>query len=37
LELTLPGPDGADYENDYVMEEIAERQRIVFSHPHFHA
>jgi hypothetical protein len=26
-------PDGDDYENEYVVEEIAERQRIVFSHP----
>jgi hypothetical protein len=25
-------PDGDDYENEYVVEEIAERQRIVFSH-----
>jgi len=32
LELTLHGPDGSDYEKEYVVEEIAERQRIVFSH-----
>jgi uncharacterized protein YndB with AHSA1/START domain len=34
LRLTLHGPDGADYENEYVVEEIVERERIVISHPH---
>lgn len=29
----MHGPDGADYENDYVFLEIAEPKRIVISHP----
>jgi uncharacterized protein YndB with AHSA1/START domain len=33
LRLTLHGPDGADYENEYVVEEIEEPDRIVISHP----
>jgi uncharacterized protein YndB with AHSA1/START domain len=33
LRLTLQGPDGADYENEYVLEEIVEPERIVISHP----
>ena len=33
LQLTLHGPDGADYENEYVVEEIVEPERIVISHP----
>ena len=33
LRLTLHGPDGADYENEYVVEEFAEPERIVISHP----
>jgi uncharacterized protein YndB with AHSA1/START domain len=32
LQLTLHGPDGADYENEYLVEEIVERERIVISH-----
>ena len=30
---TLHGPDGADYENEYVVEEFVEPERIVISHP----
>jgi uncharacterized protein YndB with AHSA1/START domain len=33
LQLTLHGPDGADYKNEYVVEEIVEPERIVISHP----
>jgi len=33
LRLTLHGPDGADYENEYVVEELVEPERIVISHP----
>jgi uncharacterized protein YndB with AHSA1/START domain len=33
LQLTLHGPDGADYENEYVVEEFVEPERIVISHP----
>ena len=33
LLLTLHGPDGAEYENEYVVEEIVELERIVISHP----
>ena len=33
LHLTLHGPDGADYENEYVVEEFVEPERIVISHP----
>ena len=33
MQLTLHGPDGADYENEYVVEKIAEPERIVISHP----
>jgi uncharacterized protein YndB with AHSA1/START domain len=33
LHLTLHGPDGADYENEYVIEELAEPERVVISHP----
>jgi uncharacterized protein YndB with AHSA1/START domain len=33
LQLTLHGPDGSDYENEYVVEEIVEPERIVISHP----
>ncbi len=33
LQLTLHGPDGADYENEYVVEEFGEPERIVISHP----
>jgi len=33
LLLTLHGPDGADYENEYVVEQIVEPERIVISHP----
>jgi uncharacterized protein YndB with AHSA1/START domain len=33
LRLTLHGPDGADYENEYVVEEFVEPERIVISHP----
>jgi uncharacterized protein YndB with AHSA1/START domain len=32
-ELTLHGPDGTDYKNDYFAVEIAEPERIVISHP----
>ena len=31
--LTLHGPDGAYYENEYVVEQIVEPERIVISHP----
>jgi uncharacterized protein YndB with AHSA1/START domain len=33
LKLTLHGPDGADYENEHVVEEMAEPERIVIAHP----
>jgi uncharacterized protein YndB with AHSA1/START domain len=33
LRLTLHGPDGADYENEYIVEEFVEPERIVISHP----
>ena len=33
LQMTLHGPDGADYENEYVVEELVEPERIVVSHP----
>ncbi len=33
LQLTLHGPDGADYENEYAVEEFVEPERIVISHP----
>lgn len=33
LRLTLHGPDGTDYENEYVVLEAAEPERIVISHP----
>ena len=33
LRLTLHGPDGANYENEYVVEELVEPGRIVMSHP----
>jgi uncharacterized protein YndB with AHSA1/START domain len=33
LQLTLYGPDGADYDNDYVVDEFVEPERIVISHP----
>ena len=33
LLLTLHGPDGADYENEYLVEEFVEPERIVISHP----
>ncbi len=33
LKLTLHGPDGADYENEYVVEEIVGLERIVIAHP----
>jgi uncharacterized protein YndB with AHSA1/START domain len=33
LRLTLHGPDGASYENEYVVEELVEPERIVISHP----
>jgi uncharacterized protein YndB with AHSA1/START domain len=32
-ELTLHGPDGADYKNEYFALEIVEPERIVISHP----
>ncbi|MBA3273197.1 MAG: SRPBCC domain-containing protein [Chthoniobacterales bacterium] len=32
-ELTLHGPDGTDYENEYFAVEIREPERIVISHP----
>ena len=31
--LTMHGPDGTDYENEYVVLEVAEPERIVISHP----
>lgn len=33
MRLTLHGPDGANYENEYVVEEFVEPERIVISHP----
>ena len=33
MQLTLHGPDGADYENEYVVEELVEPERIVITHP----
>jgi uncharacterized protein YndB with AHSA1/START domain len=33
LQLTLHGPDGAAYENEYLVEEFVEPERIVMSHP----
>ena len=33
LRLTLHGPDGADYENEYVVEVLVEPELIVISHP----
>ena len=32
-ELTLHGPDGTDYRNEYFAVEITEPERIVISHP----
>ena len=32
-ELTLHGPDGTDYKNEYFAVEIADPERIVISHP----
>jgi len=32
-ELTLHGPDGTDYKNEYFAVEIVEPERIVISHP----
>ena len=32
-ELTLHGPDGADYKNEYFATEVVEPERIVISHP----
>ena len=32
-QLTLHGPDGTDYRNQYVVVEIVEPERIVISHP----
>ena len=32
-DLTLHGPDGSDYRNEYVATEIVEPERIVISHP----
>src|SRR5262245_39853073 len=32
-ELTLHGPDGTDYKNEYFAIEIVEPERIVISHP----
>lgn len=32
-ELTLHGPDGADYRNEYFALEVVEPERIVISHP----
>jgi uncharacterized protein YndB with AHSA1/START domain len=32
-QLTLHGPDGTDYKNEYVAVEIVEPERIVISHP----
>lgn len=31
--ITLHGPDGVDYENEYVLLEVVEPERIVISHP----
>jgi uncharacterized protein YndB with AHSA1/START domain len=31
--LTMHGPDGIDYKNEYVLLEVAEPERIVISHP----
>ena len=33
MQLTLHGPDGAAYENEYLVEEFVEPERIVMSHP----
>jgi uncharacterized protein YndB with AHSA1/START domain len=33
LQLTLHGPDSADYENEYMVEEFVDPERIVISHP----
>jgi uncharacterized protein YndB with AHSA1/START domain len=33
LHLTLHEPGGADYENEYLVEELVEPERIVISHP----
>ena len=32
-ELTLHGPDGTDYRNEYFVVEVVEPERIVISHP----
>ena len=32
-QLTLHGPDGTDYKNEYVAVEIVEPERIVIGHP----
>ncbi|MFN2508824.1 MAG: SRPBCC domain-containing protein, partial [Chthoniobacterales bacterium] len=32
-ELTLHGPDGTDYKNEYLAVEIVEPERVVISHP----
>lgn len=32
-ELTLHGPDGTDYKNEYFATEIVEPERIVICHP----
>jgi uncharacterized protein YndB with AHSA1/START domain len=31
--LTMRGPDGTDYKNEYVLLEVVEPERIVISHP----
>ena len=31
--LTMHGPDGTDYKNEYVLLEVVEPERIVISHP----
>ena len=31
--LTMHGPEGTDYENEYVLLEVVEPERIVISHP----
>jgi uncharacterized protein YndB with AHSA1/START domain len=31
--ITLHGPDGTDYKNEYVLLEVVEPERIVISHP----
>lgn len=31
--MTLHGPDGIDYKNEYVLLEVVEPERIVISHP----